>query len=404
MPAVANAMRGAMTPEQLWQFSRAVGNCQQPLAHRGPIAYLPPSNAARNRQGTYTGWSPVEYQQPGPGIPGVPGSSGAPGGYGGGDPFGGFGPADGGGGITINIDGGGPFNYGEGPWQPGDYQSLFPTAGSNISNDQFIFGGGDYNGPPWNTGNQYGSNFFFPTDQHFTQNQYFGGPQFYINHTANIENIYNQNFEGDRVVVNNLTTQVVNGRPVAGPPGPPGGTGQRGADGLPGPPGGDFYPGFLGAFQPLQVLQGMQPRIDQKKTQLQIPNTYWAVSQTTHTVATSAIAGGTVTVSPQAVTIVVPTGVTFDATNCAVTFSGTTSFVVASADAVTASLSATPAPTAQIWATTANYGASQLLTGFQSTTPKTILGAQFPAFSKIEVVRDATLRGIKPVFATVLQR
>lgn len=401
MPAVANAMRGALSPEQLRQFSRAVGNCQQPLAHRGPVAYLPPSNAARNRQGTYTGWSPVELQQPGPGIPGMPGSSG---GYGSPDQFGGFGPSGGLGGITINVDGGGPFNYGEGPWQPGDYRALFPNAGANISNDQFIFGGGDYNGPPWNTGNQYGSNFFFPTDQHFTQNQYFGGPQFYVNHTANIENIYNQNFEGDKVVVNNVTTQILNGRPLAGPPGPPGSAGQRGADGLPGPPGGDYDPGILGAFRPLQYLRGMQPRIDQKKTQLQIPKDYWAVEQTTHTVAKAGITGGTVTVSPQAVTIVVPTGVTFNAENCAVSFSGTTTFVVASADSVTASLSASTADTVQIWATTANYGMTQLVPNFGTVTPKTVLGAQTPAFSKVEVIRDASLRGINPGFANVFQQ
>lgn len=259
MPALSRAMQQSTPPGQMANISRALGNCEQPLTHRGPVAFLPPSNLARNNRGVYQGWSPV---------------AGSP-------------------------------NYGNGPWNPSQYPNLIPSAGFPGSFD--IAG---MNHPAWNSGNSYASNFSFPTDQHFNQNQYFGGPSFYVTNNAQIDNIYNQNFEGDEVTVKNFNTITINGNPTSGQPGPPGASGAQGLPGAPGAPGrggldGGRPYGFNTEF--IQFLTG-RPSAE--------------------------VVYGSKNVVLQAVTLTIPTGVTFDAENCAVSFSGTQTYVVAATTSI----------------------------------------------------------------------
>lgn len=277
MPAFTNAIRDASTPTQLAQLTRALGNCQQPLAHRGPVSFLPPTNRSRPRNGVNDGWSPA--------APGSP-------------------P-----GFIIN-------NYGFGPWNPQFYPGLIPNAGTPLYPPSVDIGQMP-NGGPWNTGNSYGSEFNFPTDQHFTTNQYYGGPQFYVTNNAYIENINSQNIAGDQINAGDLNTTTINGRPVVGPAGPAGRVGPAGRDGLAGPAGSSGIDGggLFGAFSELRYLTGWPPRVLPERKNLAVPKTEIK----------------DVVVVDQAL-FTVPTAVTFDPDSCVVSFSGTTQFYATPAD------------------------------------------------------------------------
>jgi hypothetical protein len=244
MPAYTNALRTG----SIFQSMQALGNCQQPLSHRGGVNFAP--GPGRNVNGVYStpAWSPAQYP-----------------------------------GLFV----GGPSSA--------DFGGMSAT---------------------WNAGNRYDSQFFFPTDQFFTQNQFFGGPQVHIQGGAQIDVVNVQNFAGDTVITNNLTTRTFNGDPVAGPPGPAGSPGRDGRFGVPGAPG---RPGPFpqGRFAPLRYLSGISPRVDFTEEEVSKEHRY---------IKDAFLA--------QLVEVQVPTGVTFDAENCAVTFSGTTT-VYALATAIT---------------------------------------------------------------------
>jgi hypothetical protein len=62
MPALANAMSGVMPQSAIRQLMQVLGNCNQPLEHRGPISIT--TNARQSERGVYDGnrWDPSQFQ------------------------------------------------------------------------------------------------------------------------------------------------------------------------------------------------------------------------------------------------------------------------------------------------------------------------------------------------------
>lgn len=291
-PSLVRALREVLQPEQLEQLTRSLGNCQQPIAHRGPVHISPPPNLGRNERGV----------------------------------------------------------YGPGAWDPAQYPGLVPSAGN-----QALYDIGGMDAPVWNTGNKYASAFNFPTDQYFTQNQFFGGPQVYISQNANIENITNQNFEGDTLTANNITVKQFNDQDIPGPAGPAGSPGEQGQPGAPGEAGIDaVIP--VGNFRPLQYLKGRRPKV--QVLPREVPPRV-----------------GDIWVR-HAVEVVVPTAVSFNTESCEVTFSATTTvYAVAASTAATTLLSKL---------------AFDALNAGTPIPPVTIAGAAF----QTQLILEAEIKGI----------
>lgn len=174
-PSLVRVLREALPPGQVDQLTNSLANCQQPLAHRGPVHLAPPASLGRNRRGV----------------------------------------------------------YGPGAWDPARHPGLVPTAGN-----PGLYDIGGMQPPVWNSGNRYASGFNFPTEQFFTLNNYLGGPQVYINN-SDIDNITNQTFQGNTVSANHVNTFVFNGQRLPGIAGPAGAPGQVGAPGAAGADGFD---------------------------------------------------------------------------------------------------------------------------------------------------------------------
>lgn len=304
MPSLVDALRPAVQPGAIGPITQALGNCAQPLTHRAGVNFVAPTR--RNDNGAY---------------------------------------------------GGGP--YGNGPyaaprgsaWNPALYQNLFP--GGQLSNSANFHTDVDIGGMniSWPAGNRYDSQFYFPTNQFFNQNQFYGGPTVNVSGGGNIDYISNQYFQGETVETENITTQTLNGDPTAGPMGPPGAPGrdgQRGAPGAPIAPFGALPPGF---FREIRYLTGILPRVRfipervsrahryvkdawvRKEHLIDVPTnsikggTVTFTPQTTGiTVPTNAISGGTVSLSPSPVSITVPTSISFDPDTCSISIDATTSF------------------------------------------------------------------------------
>lgn len=288
MPAYIDALRQAVPPNAIGPMAQALGNCAQPLTHRGGINFAAPQRP--NQNGTFNG----------------------------------------------------------GAWNPADYQNLFPGGGGqNSSNYQNQVDLGGMN-VTWNEGNRYDSQFFFPINAEFTSNNFFGGPTVHVSGGQQIDYITNEYFDGDTVNVNNVTTQVFNGDPVAGPQGPPGAAGRDGQRGAPGAPGGFFNALPPGRFGTIRYLTG-RPTIDFIGERVSRKHRYikdaWirpsvtvavptnAISGATVTVApsahtfqlpTDAISGGTLTLSPEPVAVTIPLTISFDAEACSVSIDSTT--------------------------------------------------------------------------------
>ena len=59
MPALATALRGVLNDHQMKGVMQALGNCNQPIVHRGPVANqpsLPPSTGGGTYNGDYWNW------------------------------------------------------------------------------------------------------------------------------------------------------------------------------------------------------------------------------------------------------------------------------------------------------------------------------------------------------------
>lgn len=167
---------------------------------------------------------------------------------------------------------------------------------------------------PWNS---YNTGFYFPTDQYFTQNQFFGGPTLHVTGDSYADNSVAQTFEGDTVNATNINVDVINGEPQGGPPGAPG---LPGADGIAGAPGFPGVNGFfgLGRFRRMFYLDGRNPRVDVNRIDVATPHRYardgWIRPLMGVTVPLGAIAGGTVTIAPSHTVVTAPAAGTVSVT------------------------------------------------------------------------------------------
>lgn len=142
MPSVVSALAKALPADALKQLTQALGNCNQPLTHR----------AGLNVQ-------PSEYLYDNAKAP-------------------------------------------SGRWNPSDYRRLLPYAGQTINNFDVP---GWTPGSDWNSYNYSGDNFYFPTNQDFNTNNYYGGP------TVNVGgNVFFDNTQTNNLTTQELTTQNLN--------------------------------------------------------------------------------------------------------------------------------------------------------------------------------------------------
>jgi hypothetical protein len=213
MPSVMRALQSTLDSATLKSFTQALGNCNQPLEHRGNVSLTPPNYFVREGEyygDTYNGYNTNNYTQYNPFYLNAP---------------------------VTNIFG--PFNpifppvYQPDPILPPDINigdrriELGDTINNNINN------------------NLYNNSFFFPTTNNFnnTTNNHFGG-------NTTIDNTYIDNSYTDNSTVKNFNVTNINGNPVQGPAGPPG---QRGSDGRDGRDGAPGAPGAVIPF-PLPVI------------------------------------------------------------------------------------------------------------------------------------------------------
>lgn len=390
MPVIINALRQAGGP---WPLIPALGNCQQPLSHRGAVNLA--AAPRTRRDGTF-----------------------AP-----------------------------------GAWNPSSYPGLLPSSdqGAQVNTDLADMG------VNWNAGNQYDSQFYFPTNQFFAQNQFFGGPVVNIQNHAHIDYLDNDVFDGDTVNVNNFTAQAINGQQVPQVAGPQGGPG---ADGRPGAPGGIGFAGPipLGKFREIQYLRGRNPRIVSDPITVARPHTYvsdvWLRQHQAVTIPTNAISGGTVEITPATkaidiattadisggtisvcpvgVSLSIPTGVTFNPDTCAVSFSGyatvwvagttcmtsnlsgasvtlggTTTVYVAGTTAISATISATAASTSVILTLGSTSAASVMSASVAAASLPTygvVIAPEFTPTEDVDVTRRPRLVDVAPEGRIVLHK
>lgn len=340
-PAIINSLRDANGP---WPMVRALGNCQAPLSHRGAVNFAPAPR--RTRDGV----------------------------------------------------------YGPGAWNPSDYPGLVPNAGDVNGVD---IGGMNSN---WNTGNSYNSQFFFPTDQYFTQNQFFGGPTFNVQCNANIDYLTNQALRSERVSAKKVDAEEINDQQLLPPAGPPGANGAAGAAGVPG-----NLVFFGGVFGNLQFaiperrwwLTGKSPRVKTEEVLAARPHQYvsdaWVRPTGDYAVPTNAISGGTVTITPTAGSVSVPTGVTFNPDTCSVTFSSYTTVYFANTGTVTASLAGSAAATVSIKAVAATEAGSTLASKVPANTG-VLISVERPFTERVSAVKNAVLVGVAAERFTLLRQ
>lgn len=128
MPALVKALSGVLPPAALKQLTQALGNCNQPLTHRGDVQITPPQLTTRN--GLVSGFQ----------NGGLPGATG---------------------------------------WSPQQYSNFLPQAGVRNQWSQYDIAGFS-NQNIWNQSNYGGNTFNLPLNQSFAVNQYFGSPTFVI--------------------------------------------------------------------------------------------------------------------------------------------------------------------------------------------------------------------------------
>jgi hypothetical protein len=301
-PAVINALRGVLPPGAIKQLTQALGNCNQPLTHRGGVNLQPAQQQQSGGRGVYnnTGWNVNEY------------------------------------GDLINFD----------------ERSFYDMPGFNSE---------------WNSYNYGGDNFYFPTTQNFTINNYSSGGGNNLGGETTTERLFTRELyflgppgadgidgrDGRDGLAGIDGINGLNGLPgqagaagqagqagAAGPPGAPGGAGARGApgapgaagqngrDGLPGRNGMDGlngWPGLPGipgrngrdgkdakvASFILNYLSGANPRVNT----VPIDITY-----ATAGLAEVAVSGGEISYTTD--TVGIPTTFTLDPDTCAITAGG----------------------------------------------------------------------------------
>ena len=147
-PSLFNALSGYLPDVAVKAVVQALGNCQQPLTHRGPVTLSAPQPA--NRGGVMTGgtWNPQTYQNE----------------------------------FSQNM----AQNYFEAP---------------NI---------GGYTNGDWYSTNYDGSQFSFPTNQEFAANSYYGGPTFNVGGNSFFDNTAAYNATYQNLNANEFTSQNIN--------------------------------------------------------------------------------------------------------------------------------------------------------------------------------------------------
>lgn len=208
-PALIQTLTGSLPPAVVQQLAQAIGNCAQPLTHRGPVNFSP---AAPNQSGPgyVTGgrWSPQD-----PGLQELLGK-------------------------------------------------IFDLLGTNVDVPGWNNPGG------WNSYNYGGDSFSFPLSQEFNTSEYYGGPNVYNGGDTYNNNSYSNTVNTTEVNTTNINTTTINNFPPpggggggpwggptigVGPPGPPGLPGLdglrglRGFDGDKGDKGDKGDPGAAGA-------------------------------------------------------------------------------------------------------------------------------------------------------------
>lgn len=308
MPAYIDALRQTVPASQVMPMAQALGNCQQPLTHRGGV------NFAGNPQ------------RQNPRQPGV---------------------------------------YTSPSWNQQSVSNLFPYAGQVVeSGDSAVnidLPGMEAN---WNNGNRYDSQFYFPTNQWFTQNQFYGGPQFNVHGGARADTLDCDIASANTVNVTNLSAARFNGSPVALPPDSAGAPGRDGRPGAAGAPGrnGAIPPGFFG---PIRYLTGLNPRVDYQPVRVAKPVRYvadvWVM---------------------EAVTISVPQNLYFNPETCEITY-----------DSVEVVVGSTVAPVPASSATDAKgFAIKDLDVDFWANTPSVVVAA------------DPELAGVSPEAKRVFQQ
>jgi hypothetical protein len=264
MPALVQALSRVLPQQAVSQIAAALGNCNQPLTHRGGVS-IQPSN---------------QY-----------------------------------------LSGG--VNYGN-QWNPADYGDIFPTVnqannyGGSNQQLQNIFDVANYN-YNYATNNYGGNSFNFPTTNEFAINEYYGGPTTYIGGNSEFVNTVTTN-----LTTQNFFTETINGESAPGTPGargPSGPAGSPGAAGRPGSPGARGAAGAPGISilriirDPLNPPQNLNPQSAPflRATALRAKGELGTDPITIPTTGTG--------------TIAVPT-YTFDPENCTITQSGTTNVEV----------------------------------------------------------------------------
>lgn len=129
MPALVKALTGVLPPAAVKQLTQALGNCNQPLTHRGDVQITPPQFTTRN--GLVSGFR----------NGGLPGATG---------------------------------------WSPQQYSNFLPQAGANNPWAQYEMAGFNSQNT-WNQSNYGGNTFNLPLNQQFAINHYFGAPTFVVN-------------------------------------------------------------------------------------------------------------------------------------------------------------------------------------------------------------------------------
>lgn len=254
MPALARALTGVMPEAAIRQVMQALGNCNQPLEHRGPVSFRPSDQFRQTGAGVYQGgaWNPGDYQQ----LIDAP--------------------------NAINNRGFIDTPYTQNRWGDSSHQ----TTNNNFLGDNFLF----------NTNATLAANFF----QSFVMLGQPGAvgifpfqPAFNFQFTApSLSFGDGSSYYGRDGVDGAAGLSGVNGSPgangidgargrdgfgIIGPAGPPGGAGQAGAagrdgrvgfDGLPGLPGRQGRPGRDGIGGGYRVVAGLREiqRIPMQKT------------------------------------------------------------------------------------------------------------------------------------------
>lgn len=369
MPAYIDAIRQAVPASSVGPMAQALGNCAQPLTHRGGINFSAPRRA--NKNGTFDGgaWNPADYQSLLPG----------------------------GNNYQNQVDLGG-MNV---SWNEGnryDSQFFFPIDAAFNSNNFF-------GGPTVHTsGGQ---------QIDYINNQYFDG------NTVNVENITTQVINGDRVAG------------PQGPPGAGGRDGQRGAPGAPGGFFGFLPPGRFEPIRyltgkpeinsvPVPVAKPHRYIKDawiRQAVSVAVPTN--ALSGGTVTVApsahsfqlpTNAIAGGTLTFSPEPVAVTIPLSISFDPEACSVSINSTTtvycfpylpSYQTLSGTAAS-SQTVTVASTDTVIATVAGEAAA-VVTVLAATTAASQLASHVPSNGFVVKGPDAQFWERNPGFEQVVR-